>query len=43
MKKVLAIVYTFYDTKVHNDSRWQKRGQFVKVDDVLELSFAKIA
>jgi hypothetical protein len=42
MKKVLAFVYNFFETNVYDDAGWKNSGQFVNVDDVLELSFTKV-
>jgi hypothetical protein len=41
MKKVLAFVYTFYDTRIHDDSGWQQTGQFATMGEALWLSFTK--
>ncbi|KAH3938505.1 hypothetical protein HBH98_248890 [Parastagonospora nodorum] len=41
MKKVLAFVYTFYETKVHDESGWRQSGQFTTMGETLSLSFTR--
>ncbi|KAF2023588.1 cytochrome P450 [Setomelanomma holmii] len=43
LKNILAFIYTFYKTKIIDDSKWRLHGEFARLDDALSLSFTSVS